>query len=99
MAELDLIDILHEEITASAMRMGMTQVVAADHALAVERGIRDRCGGERLYIATNSKAARNSFIFVEWSGGALVADIASRHELDLSLIYKILRSHGAQFGK
>jgi len=91
---LDLLETMHEEIVAAARRLGVSASVSVDLALAVESGIRRRCGGGDWYLPVEDKSARNSYIFAAFSSGEQVKKIAQRERLDTSTVYRILENYG-----
>jgi len=94
---LDLLETLHDEMVAAARRLGVTANVSVDLAMAVESGIRRRCGGDSWYVPTEDKSARDSFIFVAYSSGEPVKEIAHREGMHVTTVYRILKGYGVSW--
>lgn len=97
MAELDPGEVIHQEVTEAARRFGLSPAVAADFALSVEHGFRERCGGDTVYIATNGKDSRNGYIFAEFSEGKSVKNISKQYGITRQQVFRILKTFGVSW--
>jgi Mor family transcriptional regulator len=98
LAELDILEIIHEEVFSSARRLGVGNQIAIDIALSAEDALRARCGNDRYFIRSPDRSARDGIIFVEYSSGATLENISERYDLSVRQVRRILGDYGVKWG-
>lgn len=81
---------LHNELTAIVREeIGLNESLASQFALLILRGIRQRLGGQELYIPTEDRAPRDAAIRAEFNGRNR-DEICRKYGISRSGLYKIL---------
>ena len=80
--EHDFVEIIRE-------RIGMNETLATIHAQEIVRGLRERHGGQELWIPAPDKSERNAAILRDFNG-VNAREVMNRHGISRAHLYRIV---------
>lgn len=83
-------DLIYESVYYASQKMGVSPVVADDLARMVERDLRNRRGGDKIYVPAAGTAERDRNLLADRLMGFSVADLQARYNLSRSQVYTII---------
>ncbi len=83
-------DLIYESVYYAAQKMCVMPGVADDLARMVEREIRNRCGGDKIYVPAAGTADRDRSLMADRMMGFTIADLQARYNLSRSQVYAII---------
>ena len=87
-----ILDVLHEEIIDAVSRFEISGQQAADIALAVESGLRRRCGGRKHYLNAKDGNHRSRQVLHDLRIGIKPPVIAKHRGVSLRWVYRLRQS-------
>ncbi|CAN7313486.1 Mor transcription activator family protein [Acidovorax delafieldii] len=83
------IQLEHDFVEIIRQRIGLNETLATIHAQEIVRGLRERHGGQELWIPAPDKSERNAAILRDFNG-VNAKDVMQRHGISRAHLYRIV---------
>ena len=83
------IQLEHDFVEIIRQRIGLNETLATIHAQEIVRGLRERHGGQELWIPAPDKSERNAAILRDFNG-INAKDVMQRHGISRAHLYRIV---------
>lgn len=85
------VSLQYELTEIGRVELGFTEQYASQIADVLVRGLRERIGGEGLYIPVKSKRQRDEAIYREHLAGVHFVSICRRYDISKTRLYEIIK--------